>query len=68
MRNSKPIKPTKAQRHIQRMIPDFVYLPLDGFNRLRKTFTAALPTTKAWTLSRDFQMNVDAALEREQTK
>lgn len=65
MRDSKPKQPIKAQRHVQRMLPDFVYLPLDGFNRLRKTFTAALPTTKAWTLSRDFQTNVEAALERE---
>jgi len=48
-------------------MPDFAYLPFDGFQRLRSTFTKSLNTTKQWTLARDYQMNVDEALEREKT-
>ena len=60
-------KPTRAIRNVQKMMPDFAYLPFDGFQRLRSTFTKSLNTTKQWTLARDYQMNVDEALEREKT-
>jgi hypothetical protein len=66
MRTIKP-KPKRVQRAVQHMLPDFNLLPYDGYIRLRSAFTRSLATTKAWTLSTDFQNNVNAALEREKT-
>ena len=67
MRGQKP-KLKRVPRTIQKMLPDYFVLPYDGFFRLRAVFQRSLPTTKAWTLSTDFQNNVSAALEREKTK
>ena len=61
-------KPKRVLRPVQKMLPDYFALPYDGFIRLRTVFQRALPTTKAWTLSTDFQNNVSAALERETKK
>ena len=68
MREQHIPKPKRVWRNVQRMVPDFRMLPYEGYNRLVSVFKRTRATTKAWTLSTDFQNNVNAALEREKTK
>lgn len=68
MREQRIPKPKRVWRNVQHMVPDFRMLPYEGYNRLVNVFKRTRATTKAWTLSTDFQNNVNAALEREKTK
>ena len=68
MREQRIPKQKRAQRNVQRMLPDFSVLPYEGYNRLVNVFKRSRVSTRTWTLSTDFQNNVNAALEREKTK
>lgn len=58
----------KAERVIQYMALNSTSLAHDELRRFMDAFKDTLNKTKSWTLSRDFQGNVDEALEREKEK
>lgn len=58
----------RSTRVVQYMALSSDELAHEGLRRFMDAFKDALNKTKSWTLSRDFQGNVDEALEREKEK
>ena len=58
----------KPVRVVQYMALNSDALAHDELRRFMDAFKDTLNKTKSWTLSRDFQGNVDEALEREKEK
>ena len=67
MRGGPVKRKQRVQHHWQHMILETSSgeVPWDGMNKLRGAFIKALPMTKRWAMSVDFQNNVSAALARE---